>query len=124
MLTSGSPNPPPEVLCHFVGVYENKLHLQPLPLFDIDNLPGEVAYFPEFLLHAFMAITLPFLEHSFYGDRKPTVIDFYVRSARKTTIGLASQGILSLNILQSICLLTLVDIAGECSFFGMHKCIR
>lgn len=99
--------------------------MQPLPLFDIDNLPDDVAYFPEFLLHAFMAITLPFLEHSFYGNRKSTAIDFYVGSARKATIGLASKGIISsLNTLQSICLLTLVDIAGECSFFRMHKCIR
>lgn len=68
-----------------------------------------------------MAITLPFLEHSFYGGRKSTAIDFYVRSARKTTIGLASEGISSLNILQSICLLTLADIAGECIFFSICK---
>lgn len=96
--------------------------MQPLPLFE--NLSEILPHFPGYLMYAFMATTLLFLEHSFYGDTKSVAIEFYARSARKTAIVLASQGTPSLDILRSICLLTLTDIAGECNCFFVQGVIR
>ncbi|KAI9930110.1 hypothetical protein MW887_011920 [Aspergillus wentii] len=109
---SRCPNPPLETLSHFVEIYKAKLHLQPLPLFDMDGLSAQVSRFPQFLLRSFLAVTLLFSGHPFYGTSKADAIEFYVRSSRETTISLAAECTPSLEVIQSLCLLTLSDISA------------
>lgn len=97
-------------------MYQEKLHLQPLPLFNIDHLFIEVAYLPQYLLRSFLAITLLFTEHPFYGTAKNAAIEFYIRTARETVVFLATEGELSLQTLQTLCLLALSDAAGDYAF--------
>ncbi|KZF23061.1 hypothetical protein L228DRAFT_142458 [Xylona heveae TC161] len=109
--TSTCPLPPNEVLIHFVQVYKTKLHLQPLQLFNISTLPNQVTHFPDFLLYSLLAIGLHFSDHEFYKDKRSAAIQFYVRSARDIVIQLATEGKSSLELLQSLCLLALADVA-------------
>ncbi|PLB53074.1 hypothetical protein P170DRAFT_507782 [Aspergillus steynii IBT 23096] len=105
-------HPPPDVLMHYVEIYKARLHLQPLPLFNIETLSTQVLRFPPYLLHSFLAVTMPFSEHSFFGNAKEKAIDSYVRSARETVIHAATEGESSVELLQSLCLLSLNDLAA------------
>ncbi|KAF9891514.1 hypothetical protein FE257_003981 [Aspergillus nanangensis] len=109
---STCPHPSPEDLAHFVEIYRTKLDCQPLPLFNIDSLSIEAAYLPQFLLRSFLAITVVFTEHRFYGSSKAEAIEFYTRTAREAVIHLATEGHISLHVLQALCLLTLGDLAA------------
>ncbi|PYH49448.1 uncharacterized protein BP01DRAFT_379016 [Aspergillus saccharolyticus JOP 1030-1] len=104
--------PPPEVLSLLVDVHIEKIHGQPLPLFDKDKLCVQSRHFPDFLLQAFLALTLLFAEPQFYRNAKKQAIDLYLRSARPTVIQLAAEGTPSLPVLQALCLLTLCDLAA------------
>ena len=101
---------------HFVEVYKARLHAQPLSIFDVDTLAAQAANFPPFLLRSFLAITMLFSDHAFFGVAKEEAIDFYVRSARGTALYLATEGNSSVETLQSLCLLTLSDLAGRIIF--------
>lgn len=98
---------------YFIEIYRSRLHSQPLPLFNPDSLHEHVARFPQFLLKCFLAAVLPFSEHSFYDSSKSDAMEFYVRSAREAVIPRATEGTGAAELLQSLCLLTLSDIAGR-----------
>ncbi|RAH41097.1 fungal specific transcription factor domain-containing protein [Aspergillus brunneoviolaceus CBS 621.78] len=104
--------PPPEALAQLVNVYTEKVHSQPLPLFDKERLSAQIRHYPDFLLQAFMALTLLFVELPFYGDAKAQAIELYLRSARPTVIQLAAEGTPSVPVLQALCLMTLSDVAA------------
>ncbi|RAL10692.1 fungal specific transcription factor domain-containing protein [Aspergillus homomorphus CBS 101889] len=109
---SRCPRPPPEILAHLVNAYAERVHDQPLPLFDKEKLHIQIRQFPEFLLHAFLALTLLFVEPQFYGDARTEAIELYLRSVRPTVIQLAAEGNPSVPVLQALCLLTLSDVAA------------
>lgn len=120
MINDGSPHPPLGVLAHFIDVYEIHLHSQPLLLFDTARLPAQLTHASPFLLRSFLAVTLLFSEHSFYGSAKCDAIEFYTHSARAAVVPLAAEGTASVEILQALCLLTLGDIAGNLAPSGNH----
>lgn len=107
---------------HYVEIYKARLHLQPLPLFNVDTLSTNVLHFPPFLLRTFLAATMLFSEHPFFGSAKAEAIEFYVRSARESVMDSAAEGQPSVEVLQSLCLLTLNDLAGWLLSLFMQCC--
>lgn len=63
-----------------------------------------------------MALALRFGTHDFYLGQEVTAIEFYATSAQQAVGRLASQGIPELEVVQSLCLLVLVDVSGELHF--------
>lgn len=107
-----SPHPPAETLGHFIEVYRKVLHLQPLPLFDMDTLQSDLAKAPEFLLWSFLALILSFSGHEFYHGRESDARNFYSQSAEQAVVKMAVEGIPRVEVLQSLCLLALRHIKG------------
>ncbi|KAI2882760.1 transcriptional regulator family: Fungal Specific TF [Aspergillus niger] len=119
-----SPHPPAETLGHFIEVYRKVLHLQPLPLFDMDTLQSDLAKAPEFLLWSFLALILSFSGHEFYHGRESDARNFYSQSAEQAVVKMAVEGIPRVEVLQSLCLLALRHIkegkeAQACMTIGM-----
>lgn len=89
------------------------IHLQPLPLFRLSDLPEYLASSPGHLLDSFLALTLSFKAHIESETSQFQGIENYVRSAEDAVKKLACQGVTRLDIVQSLCLLALREIIGE-----------
>lgn len=96
-----------------IEIYKLKIHFQPFPLFDVALLPCQWSQWPPFLLQSFLAATLTFTESFFHENMESCTKDRFIHLARATVIPLAAEGIASLQILQSLCLLSICDIAGK-----------
>jgi len=107
------PDPPPTVLDHFVLVYETTVHLQPLPLFELDSLRTKLQNAPQYFLHSFLALMLQFSTHDFYHKSHSAATKFYSRSAAATTQRLAAEGKPRVEVIQALCMLALKYIAGK-----------
>ncbi|KAF5614602.1 C6 transcription factor [Fusarium sp. NRRL 25303] len=107
------PQPTQEALRHFVKVYETKMHLQPLPLFSLDRLEERLLDGPHFLLWSFMALTLMLSTHPFYDGQRTVARDFYTRKADEVISILASEGDISPEVTQSLCLITLKHLNSQ-----------
>ncbi|KAE8324723.1 hypothetical protein BDV39DRAFT_180090 [Aspergillus sergii] len=110
---SSCPYPPAEVIFQLIEVYKSKIHFQPFPLFDVALLPSRWSQWPHYLLQSFLAASLTFADSSFHGNMKSCTTDRFVNLARMTAIPLAAEGMASLQVLQSLCLLTICDIAAK-----------
>ncbi|KAK6823807.1 hypothetical protein RU639_006240 [Aspergillus parasiticus] len=110
---SSCPYPPAEVIFQLIEVYKSKIHFQPFPLFDVALLPSRWSQWPPYLLQSFLAASLTFADSSFHGNMKSCTTDRFVNLARMTAIPLAAEGMASLQVLQSLCLLTICDIAAK-----------
>ena len=107
------PDPPQDVLDHFVQVYETTIHLQPLPLFELDSLRAKLQNAPQYFLHSFLALMLQFSTHHFYQKSHTAATKFYSLSATATTQRLAAEGKPRVEVIQALCMLALKDIAGK-----------
>jgi hypothetical protein len=107
------PDPPEAVLDHFVQVYETTVHLQPLPLFELDSLKAKLQDAPKYFMHSFLALMLQFSTHDFYQKSHPAATSFYSRSAAATTQRLAAEGKPRVDVIQALCMLALKHIAGK-----------
>ncbi|RGP77230.1 hypothetical protein FLONG3_4745 [Fusarium longipes] len=87
-------------------------HLQPLLLFKLPDLKRYLHSAPRYLKDSFLALTARYSTHAFYQGQQAQAVEFYVSSAQQTVTGLALQGIPRLEIVQSLCLLVLVDVAA------------
>ncbi|KAE8312382.1 hypothetical protein BDV41DRAFT_565172 [Aspergillus transmontanensis] len=110
---SSCPYPPAEVIFQLIEVYKSRIHFQPFPLFDVALLPSRWSQWPHYLLQSFLAASLTFADSSFHGNMKSCTTDRFVNLARMTAIPLAAEGMASLQVLQSLCLLTICDIAAK-----------
>lgn len=110
LLTNSSPEPMRHVLEHFVNIYIERAHLQPLPLFDPENLLDHLSAGPNYLLWSFMALVLHFGAHSFYSGCEGQAVSFYTRSGNNSVTKLAADGVAKTEMLQAICLLALRNI--------------
>ena len=108
-----SPDPPQSALDHFVLVYETTVHLQPLPLFELDSLRAKLQNAPQYFLHSFLALMLQFSTHHFYHKSHTAAAKFYSRSAAGTTQRLAAEGKPRVEVIQALCMLALKDVAGK-----------
>ncbi|KAF5534279.1 C6 transcription factor [Fusarium napiforme] len=107
------PQPTQDAFKHFVKVYETKIHLQPLPLFTLNRLEEQLLDGPDFLLWSFMALTLMLSTHPFYDGQRTFARDFYTRKAEETVGVLASEGDISPEVIQSLCLIALKHINNQ-----------
>ncbi|XEV01457.1 hypothetical protein FSHL1_006744 [Fusarium sambucinum] len=112
VFSEDSPNLPQSVLRHFVEVYGIKLHLQPLPLFDLQSLDNMLQVAPEYFLHSFLALMLEFSSHSFYNNNHEQASAFYGHSAEAATQQLAGQGKPTIEVIQALCMLALRNVAA------------
>ncbi|KAH7121546.1 hypothetical protein EDB81DRAFT_847646 [Dactylonectria macrodidyma] len=109
-----APEPPPEVLDHFVNIYPDKIYFQPLPLFNLKTLRGELPAFPNYLRWLFLTLALRHTEHPFFLGVESEAIEFYTKHSRNATMELSIRGDTNVEVLQSLCLLALCEInAGE-----------
>ena len=102
-----------EALDHFVEVYRTRIHLQPLPLFNLDGLRDRLVTSSRFLLYSFLALSLNFGSHEFYRGREQEAIELYTRSAEDATMKLAVEGISKIEVIESLCILALKDLIGK-----------
>ncbi|RAK98164.1 fungal specific transcription factor domain-containing protein [Aspergillus ibericus CBS 121593] len=118
------PYPPSQSLEHFIDVYRATLHLQPLPLFDLNTLRSDLTQGPDFLLWSFLALILSFTSHEFYQSKELDAKEFYAQTAEETVLKMAVQGIPRVEVIESLCLLALRHIkerkeAQACMTIGM-----
>lgn len=109
-MTNYSPEPTRHVIEHFANIYSEKIHLQPLPLFDSEKLLDHLSASPRYLLWSFIAVVLHFGTHSFYSGCDTQAVSFYTRSANDSVAKLAADGVAKTEVLQAICLLALRNI--------------
>ncbi|KAJ3459018.1 hypothetical protein MRS44_015091 [Fusarium solani] len=107
------PEPSPEALEHFIEVYRLRLHLQPLPLFSLQNLTQQLLTGPRFLLWAFMALMMNFSTHEFYEDNEPAAKNLYARLAEEATMQLVFEGVPTVELTQALCLVALKHIRTQ-----------
>lgn len=101
------------MLAQLVDIYKERLHCQPLPLFDIKDLPSQVGKFPTVLLRSFLAVTVKYSDDEFFKDCKTAAVEFYMQSSRELIFAQLGDPGASVDLLQACCLLALYDIAGE-----------
>lgn len=111
------PDPPPEVIAYFIKEYGTTVHLQPLPLFDLDNLTAKLGSSPRYLVHSFLALMLEFSSHRFYHGKQEQAASYYTGSAVATTQQLASEGKPRVELIQALCMLSFRDIKGKTSIW-------
>ena len=90
-----------------MDLYIEKIHLQPLPLFDTGALLDHLTTSPRYLLWSFMAVVLHFDSHPFYSGHEAEAITFYTRSANELVTKLVADGMAKAEVLQATCLLAL-----------------
>ncbi|OQV05766.1 Fungal Zn2-Cys6 binuclear cluster domain-containing protein [Cladophialophora immunda] len=110
---STRPEPPPQVLDYLVDIYRKKIHLQPLPLLNPEDLRTIIDNSPQYLRWSFLALTVSFSNHDFYKGKSSEAIKLYSRSAADTVMKLAAGGNSRVDILQSLCLLAFKDIKAH-----------
>lgn len=98
---------------HLIEIYRVKLHLQPLQLFSISELKDTLASAPRYLLYSFLALTVRYSTNEFFNGKQAKAVELYGSSAQQEVAILASQGMPKLEIVQALCLLVLVDVAGN-----------
>ncbi|KAH7121783.1 hypothetical protein B0J13DRAFT_158501 [Dactylonectria estremocensis] len=109
-----APEPPSELLGHFVDIYRGKIYFQPLPLFNLKSLRDELLSFPNHLRWLFLALALRHSNHPFFAGVESEAVEFYTTHSRNVTMELAIRGVAGAEVLQSLCLLALCEIlAGE-----------
>ncbi|KAF5001065.1 hypothetical protein FGRMN_1259 [Fusarium graminum] len=111
-----NPEPPTDALSHFVNAYREKVYFQPLPLFDPQRLQSKVSALPQYLRWSFLALVLHHTSHDFYYGLESKAVEYYTKSARGVVVDMAAEGVVQLEVMQTLCLLALCDhIAGKSS---------
>ncbi|KAK2468983.1 hypothetical protein H9L39_19420 [Fusarium oxysporum f. sp. albedinis] len=100
----------PDILDHLIDVYRVKLHIQPLPLFNIGTLREVLANAQPYLVWSFLALVLPLSSPEFPGHPDPETVALDTQSAKSTVMRMAADGIPRLDVVQSLCLLALKDV--------------
>ncbi|ENH68902.1 hypothetical protein FOC1_g10000682 [Fusarium oxysporum f. sp. cubense race 1] len=99
-----------DILDHLIDVYRVKLHIQPLPLFNIGTLREVLANAQPYLVWSFVALTLPLSSPEYPGHPDPETVARDTQSAESTVMRMATDGIPRLDVVQSLCLLALKDV--------------
>ncbi|KAF5560667.1 hypothetical protein FNAPI_4042 [Fusarium napiforme] len=104
---------PQDVLTHFLQVYSQKVHLQPLPLFDLVALERRLSNAPQYFIYSFLALMLEFTTHEYFQNEHAEASSYYSRSAATTIQNLAAEGKHQIEIAQALCMMALRDIVGK-----------
>ena len=108
------PEPADSVLDHAISIYTTKIHLQPVPLFGLNDLFRRISRSPSFLRSSFLAVCLRFASPDEAEDNS--------RAVQKTVTSLACEGKVDLQVLQSLILLTLNDLMGKNRHYLFRIC--
>ncbi|KAF5254853.1 hypothetical protein FOXYS1_14343 [Fusarium oxysporum] len=100
----------PDILDHLIDVYRVKLHIQPLPLFNIGTLREVLANAQLYLVWSLLALVLPLSSPEFPGHPDPETVALDTQSANSTVMRMAADGIPRFDVVQSLCLLALKDV--------------
>ena len=85
-----------------------------MQLFKLSDLKQYLNSAPRYLFDSFLALTVRYSTHDFYRGQELQAVEHYASLAQQTVTFIASQGIPKLEVVQALCLLVLVDVAGEC----------
>ncbi|WQF77411.1 hypothetical protein CDEST_02425 [Colletotrichum destructivum] len=108
---TASPEPPPDAVDHLIRVYKKDIAFRPLPLFGRSILRSRLSSpTPQFLRRSFLALTLRFGTHPFFRGKEGECADFYAGSAYTDLMPLALEGVATVEVVQSLCLLALQDL--------------
>lgn len=99
----------PEMFDHAVCIYARVIHLQPLPLFQIERLRELLPSYPKFLRSTFFALTSSFSDGQVTHGEDCKAVEMHASEARSEVLHLATEGNCSLPVLQALCLLILLD---------------
>ncbi|EXL39265.1 hypothetical protein FOCG_18121 [Fusarium oxysporum f. sp. radicis-lycopersici 26381] len=83
----------PDILDHLIDVYRVKLHIQPLPLFNIGTLREVLANAQLYLVWSLLALVLPLSSPEFPGHPDPETVALDTQSANSTVMRMAADGI-------------------------------
>lgn len=101
---------PHEVWEHLIDIYRRKVHLQPLPLFNLETLQSRSSSFPTFLRRSLLALIFTISTHPYYSGKESDFADFCSGIAKETVTKMAAKGNTSLEVIQSLCVLALREI--------------
>ncbi|KAJ9609984.1 hypothetical protein H2200_006314 [Cladophialophora chaetospira] len=111
------PDPPPlEVLQSLVKLYTDRIAGQPLPLFDTEALPNSIHRWSKGLFNSFLALTVRYSDHVFFGDASAAAAaaaERYKKSASEILFAQLADSTADLEVFQGFCLLCLSEIYGE-----------
>jgi hypothetical protein len=99
-----------------VIVYLRDIHLQPLPIFDSRSLQEHLSGSPSFVRYGFYSLTMSFMDC--FEQTDSGSMESYADSARQQAILLAASGDPRVDVLQTLCMLALIDI--KCK----HSCTQ
>ena len=98
------------MLNQLIEVYNSNIHLQPLPLFDLEDLEQlSQMRARQYLVESFCALTILFSEHGNSLDQRMAFAREYADSARNVVNALALEASPRADVLQALCLLALFD---------------
>lgn len=94
-------------------IYGTTMHFQPLPLLDPTTLAQDWSHFPECLCQSLVAAAMIHIDTSDPIETRMQTIRSSYTSARNTTLSLVLNGKMSVQLIQALCLLSLVILAGK-----------
>lgn len=100
------------MLSDAVRTYRTFLHLQPFPLFDLEQLSRDIYTAPQYLKWSLLAATAGLLRNPYLPDNQENA-KIFGRSARVKAMKLASDGLASVEVVQALCLVAIRDIQGS-----------
>ncbi|KIV78242.1 hypothetical protein PV11_09978 [Exophiala sideris] len=98
-----------DVLEYAVNVYRTKVHLQPLPLFNLQGLSDRLAESSPFLRWSFLALCLNLAPPAPSAGQDLDAGQRYSRMSHQVVTRLAAEGTATLEVLEALCLLALSD---------------
>lgn len=102
--------PDRDMLNHLKEVYYSRIHLQPLPLLDPEDLEQLIEMRSrEYLMNSFCALTILSSEGGYHGEQRLAFAQEHADSARNVVNSLASEASSQPDVLQALCLLALYD---------------
>lgn len=112
-LTFHSLMPPEDVLADAVDCYFQFCHMQPLWLFDREEF-SSIQDCREETLFSLLALSLCHSRHPFFRGRSDELSKTYGQAARERIMRQIGDGNVSLSTIQSLCLLALANLQGQC----------
>lgn len=104
--------PPMEIAREGLALYHQYCHMQPLWLFDEEEIacPDNC---PEEVILAILALALRFSKQRRFAERMDLICDKYAESARNHITLQIARGEVQLSTIQSLCLLALANFVGK-----------
>lgn len=104
--------PPREALVDAIDSYYQCCHMQPLWLFDRQEL-FSIQERREDTLFSLLALSVCHSRHRFFRGRSDELSQTYAQAAREHIMRRVAEGQVSLSTIQSLCMLALANLQGQ-----------